>query len=194
MSLVAVAPSVVAEKAEETMVIKKSCMYRAKFRLAEDVYIVPPKIVPHPMNRGGDPCKILRCRSITADIARHGCDVPEAEWNAVMIETPPNAHVDEVRRACCNPDYDAHFAENAIDEGDMCVNHGLRIEGGSISHSHLNVTLRNIQTQKVGCECERIPAVAGGCSSANAEMLVFATILAVTAWQKSEPVILIGSS
>ena len=168
MSVVAGPPSAVAEKAEETtMVIKKSCVFRAKFQIAVDLYIPPLQMVPHPMNRGGDPCKTLRCRSITSDIARHGCDVAEAEWNAVSIESPPDDGFAAVAEACCNPDYDAHFAENAIDENDMCVKHGLRIAGGSVSHSHLNCTLRNVQTGKVGCECSREPVVAGGAFQCN---------------------------
>ena len=162
MSAVAVAPSVVAENAEDmTMAIKKSCAYRATFEVAVDVYISPLNIVPHPLNRGGDPCKVRRCRSITAEIARHGCDVKEAEWNAVMIETAPRHNFDEVERACCNPDYQAHFAENVLDTDDMCVNNEVTVEGGSVSHSHLNVTFRNMQTHKVGCECSKEPVVAG---------------------------------
>ena len=87
MSVVAVAPSVVTgTAADDTMVINKSCVYRAKFEIEFDVYISPLGIVPHPMNRGGDPVKVLRCRSITKDIARYGCDVHEAEQNAVLIE------------------------------------------------------------------------------------------------------------
>ena len=153
-----VTPSVVAE---HTMVIKKSCCYRARFQTGLDVHISPHGVVPHPGNRGGDPCKLLRCRSIVKDIIVNGCDVPEAEWNAVLIESPPADKFDQVRAAGFNPDYDAHFAENVIDPLGMCVRHGPRIKGGSVSHSHLNVTLRNVVAGMVGCECAREPAVAG---------------------------------
>ena len=125
------------------------------------------------MNRGGDPVKVLRCRSITKDIAMHGCDVHEAEQNAVLIESPPDMQAaDEVRRFCCNPDYDAHFADQALSGDDMCIKRGTPIKGGSVSHSHLNVTLRNVQTGNVGCGCPRTPVVAGGlkvqCTCGNA--------------------------
>ena len=91
MSVVAVAPSVVAgTAADDTMLIKKSCVLRAKFEIEKEVYISPLGVVPHPMNRGGDPVKVLRCRSITRDIAMYGFDVTEAEQNAVLIESPPD--------------------------------------------------------------------------------------------------------
>ena len=165
MSEGAVAPPAVGGLAAEddTMIIKKSCVYRAKFEIEKEVYISPLGVVPHPMNRGGDPVKVLRCRSITKDVAMYGCDVNEAEQNAVLIESPPDKEAaDEVRRVCCNPDYDAHFAKNAPEADDMCIKYGIPIEGGSVSHTHLNVTHRNMLTHKVGCECERTPVVTGG--------------------------------
>ena len=101
--------------------------------------------------------------------------------NAVVIEPVPRDRWDEVREACCNPDYEEHFASQVIDKDDMCVYPGLAIEGASVSHSHLNVTFRNVQTGKVGCECRKSPVVAGGGrSSAAAEMLPYATKMAVT--------------
>ena len=135
----------------------------------------PLTIVPHPMNRGGDPVKVHRCRTITRDIARSGCDVIEAEQNAVNIEPPPDEKAaEQVREALCNLDYDAHFASKVFCGDDMCVLYGVPIEGGSVSHSHLNVTLRNVQTGKVGCECKRTAPVVAGmgmtveCSCGNA--------------------------
>ena len=157
-----VSPAVAGLGAEETQIMKKSCVLRAKYVIGEEVYISPLRIVPHPLNRGGDPVKVLRCRSLTASIANHGCDVQEAEQNAVSIETPPVDRWEDVRDAGCNPDFDEHFAQHALDGHDMCIKHGLQIDGGSVSHSHLNCTLRNVQTGKVGCECARTPVVAGG--------------------------------
>ena len=123
--------------------------------------------MPHPLNRGGDPVKVLRCRSITRDIATHGCDVSEAQHNAVLIETPPDQEAAASVRLACgyNPDFDAHFAEHALDANDMCIKHGVPIEGASVSHSHLNCSLRNVQTGKVGCECsEKVRCTCGnGC-------------------------------
>ena len=154
--------SVVAEN--NTMIIKKSCALIAKYKKDASTRINPLKIVPHPLNRAGDTVKVRRCRNLTCDIARDGCDVIEAEQNAVVIQQPPNAEaVDIIAKAnVCNPDYDAHFGENALQGNDMCIKYGTPIEGGSVSHSHLNVTLRNVQTGKVGCECPRTPVVAGG--------------------------------
>ena len=53
----------------------------------------------------------------------------------------------------------------------MCVYPGPKAEGGSVSHGHLNCTLRNCQTGKVGCECRKAPVVAGvafKCTCGNA--------------------------
>ena len=61
-----------------------------------------------------------------------------------------------------NPDYDAHFAEGVIDDRDLCIKAGVPIVGGSVSHSHLNVTLRNIQTRRLGCTCARNTVVTVG--------------------------------
>ena len=77
MAVVAVAPSVVAGTAaeEETMIIKKSCALRSTYEVQKEVYMTPLQVVPHPLNRGGDPVKVLlRCRSITKNIAMYDCD------------------------------------------------------------------------------------------------------------------------
>ena len=183
MSAASDPPSAVAEskKGPDTMVIKSSCAFRAKYEETSECYLSPLKVVPHPLNRGGDPVKPLRCKEISSVIYKHGCDVKEAEWNAVLINKPPPEFWDEVREACCNPDFEAHYAANVLDAEDMCVYPGPKAEGGSVSHGHLNCTLRNCQTGKVGCECRKSPVVAGGGrSSAAAEMLPYATKMAVT--------------
>ena len=169
MSLVATGASAAAEKkaeknAEDTRIIKVSCALRAKFNEDEEVYIEPLDIVPHPMNRGGDKVKTLRCRSITGSIASNGFDVIEAEQNAVLIRSPPDAKARaEVKQAGIDPDFGAYFDAGALCVEDMCLQAGgLEPKGGSVSHSHLNCTLRNVQTGKKGCECKSTPAVAGG--------------------------------
>ena len=136
------------------MIIKKSCAFRTKYQVKQEVHISPFAVVPHPLNRGGEKCTVLRCRGITSDIARSGFDVVEADQNAVMIESPPHGKAkDEVRRVCCDPDYEKHFVEEVLDDEkdiDVCIRWGGSIVGGSVSRSHLNVTLRNIYTGRVG--------------------------------------------
>ena len=165
MSLVATDASAAAEKkAEDTRIIKVSCALRAKFNTGDEVYISPLEIVPHPENRGSDKVKPLRCKSITGSIAKHGFDVNEAEQNAVMIESPPDAKARaEVKQAGIEPDFGAYFAAGALCEEDMSLQaEGREVKGGSVSHSHLNCTLRNVQTWKKGCECKSTPVVTGG--------------------------------
>ena len=104
------------------MIIKISCALRAKYQIGELVYVRPEAVVPHPLNRGGFAVTALRCRDITGDICTYGVDVTEAEQNAVLVEPPPDkAAAEEVRRLCCNPDFDAHFAEHAQEEEEMCL-------------------------------------------------------------------------
>ena len=178
MSASAGAPSVVAEKDDLTMLVKIMCVYRAKYKLdGGPVYLHPYAVVPHPQNRGSDPLKSIRCRGLTADIAKYGCDIREAEQNAVAIQSPPDKDAeDAVLKMGINPDYDAHFASTVLDPADMCVKQGTPIEAGSAAHSHLNQTLRNILSMRVGCECHRVPVVAGGtemkvtCTCGNARI------------------------
>ena len=86
MSVVADAPSAVAGMAadDNTMIIKKSCAFRAKYQVKQEVHISPLAVVPHPLNMGGEKLTVLRCRGITSDIARSGFDVVEADQNAVL--------------------------------------------------------------------------------------------------------------
>ena len=88
----AASPTVVSNE-EQTMISKQACVLRAKYEVHAGAYKNPLKVVPHPLNRGGDSVKPLRCRKITGDIAKHGCDVVEAEQNAVLIEQPPKEAV-----------------------------------------------------------------------------------------------------
>ena len=109
---------------DQTMIIKQSCVYRAKYEVHAGAYKNPLKVVPPPQNRGGDSVKPLRCRKITSDIAKHGCDVVEAEQNAVLIEQPPPEEAALIKSHGINPDYDAHFAQGVLCTKDMCVLYG----------------------------------------------------------------------
>ena len=75
----------------DTQMIKKSTVFRAKYRLEQGpgpTYRVlsPHLVVPHPRNRGGDPVKSLRTRELSGTVCYDGCDPLEACGNAVAVQ------------------------------------------------------------------------------------------------------------
>ena len=75
----------------DTQMIKKSIVFRAKYRLEQGpgpTYRVlsPQLVVPHPRNRGGDPVKSLRTKELTGAVVVDGCDPMEACSNAVAVQ------------------------------------------------------------------------------------------------------------
>ncbi len=78
--------------ADSTHMIKKSIIFRAKYRLERDrdgpTYRVlsPQIVVPHPRNRGGGPVKSLRTEELSGTVVADGCDPLEACSNAVAVQ------------------------------------------------------------------------------------------------------------
>ena len=75
----------------DTQLIKKSSVFRAKYRLEQGpgpTYRVlsPQSVVTHPRNRGGDPAKSLRTRELSGMVCHDGCDPLEACSNAVAVQ------------------------------------------------------------------------------------------------------------
>ena len=75
----------------DTQMIKRSIMFRAKYRLEQGpgpTYRVlsPHIVVPHPRNRGGDLVKSLRTRKLAGSISYDGCDPTESCSNAVAVQ------------------------------------------------------------------------------------------------------------
>ena len=75
----------------DTQMIKKSIIFRAKYRLEQGpgpTYCVlsPQIVVPHPRNRGGDFVKSLRTKELTGTVLVDGCDPLEACSNAVAVQ------------------------------------------------------------------------------------------------------------
>ena len=75
----------------DTQMIKKSIVFRAKYRLEQGpgpTYRVlsPLIVVPHPRNRGGDPVRSLRTKELSGAVVVDGCDPLEACSNAVAVQ------------------------------------------------------------------------------------------------------------
>ena len=130
-------------------IIKQSIAYRARFRVESKKSVVPFQVVPHPQNRGGDPVKSLRTQQIIYDIMRDGYDPVDANSNAVLVEVKPAA------AGGSSGVMQTHFETNVAVDPDMAMvgKLGEKAMYGSLSHSHLNCSFRNILGKKKGCEC-----------------------------------------
>ena len=75
----------------DTQMIKKSIVFRAKYRLEQGpgrtLRVLSPQIVvPHPRNRGVHSVKSLRTNELSGTILNDGCDPLEACSNAVAVQ------------------------------------------------------------------------------------------------------------
>ena len=151
-----------ADTLANSFIIKKSMVHRAKFLEEENTCFLPHEVVPHPSNRGGDDIKVPRLQSLTGSLACFGVDLVEANSNSVCVSVPPDAVGGE-------PDFQAAFEKRVICPDEMAIDL-MRAKVGSFSHSHLNCTLRNVISGKIGCRCERSAVAEGGnkCPCGNA--------------------------
>ena len=138
--------------------IKKSIAYRAKYRKGQGEHPVmklypPGLVVPHPRNRGGDPCVSERTRELANTVAKDGCDPMDAKSCAVAVE---DAAADAMRKLDWGS-FQEHFDEQVKgkDPGMASDVDGMKAMIGSLSHSHWNCLSRNIYTGKLGCTCGR---------------------------------------
>ena len=118
--------------------IKQSICFRANYRVDPKKVMSPLLVVPHPKNRGGDPVKSLRTRQLIGTVTVEGYDPIEANCNAVAVEDQPAVaggsghHFQEVFEMQVKPDPD--MAERG---------EGMVAMAGSLSHTHLNCSMRN---------------------------------------------------
>ena len=130
----------------DTQLIKKSIALRAKYRLEQGSeptmrLFAPPLAVPHPKNRGGDPVKSLRTSQLSGSIVQDGCDVVEANSNAVAVEDNPS-----------KPRFQSFFEEQVKSDPHMLKkSFNIVASIGTLSHGHLNS--RNALGGQKGCEC-----------------------------------------
>ena len=130
-------------------IIKRSIAYRARFRVESKKVVAPFQIVPHPQNRGGDPVKSLRTQQIIHDIMKDGYDPIDANSNGVLVEEKPVVAGGSER--VLQEDFEKKIKVDP-DMAQLCkLSHPARY--GSLSHSHLNCSFRNILGNKKGCEC-----------------------------------------
>ena len=70
-------------------VIKRALAYRAKYRVESKKVVPPFEVVPHPVNRGGDPVNSIRTQELIRAIFKDGYDPIEANSNGVLVQGKP---------------------------------------------------------------------------------------------------------
>ena len=166
----------VAAATPDTQIIKQSIALRAKYRTGPgpepQIMTMPPYlVVPHPKNRGGDPVVSLRTKELVQFIAKSGCDPSEARSCAIAVESMPiTAPPIRGRLATKTRDggdervsFQKHFERQTASDPDMAKKlDGVEAVLGTLSHSHLNCSLRNIRAGMLGCLCGQ-PGQTCGC-------------------------------
>ena len=126
--------------------IKQSICFRAKYRVDPKKVMSPLLVVPHPKNRGGDPVKSLRTMQLNATVALAGYDPIAANCNVVAVEEKPAV------AGGTGSSFQDDFAQKLKTDPDMLERgEGIVAIAGSLSHSHLNCSMRNIIGGKKGC-------------------------------------------
>ena len=131
-----------------TQIIKQSICCRAKYRVDPKKVISPLSVVPHPKNRGGDPVKSLRTMQLNGTLTVEGYDPGEANSNGVAVEEKPAV------AGGTGSSFQGDFAQKLKTDPDMLERgEGIVAIAGSLSHSHLNCSMRNIMGGKKKVEC-----------------------------------------
>ena len=77
---------------EKTQLIKQMIQFRAKYRVpGEKRRYCPGRVVPRPMNRGGDPMAPTRLRELGGTLSFEGYDRIEANTNGVVVQQKPES-------------------------------------------------------------------------------------------------------
>ena len=129
----------------DNQVIKQGLALRAKYRKGQGeapmIKLYPPAlVVPHPQNRGGDPCVSLRTKELCNFVAKEGCDPMEASHGAVGVEDHPTKEHPRWRS------FQEHFEKQVVGKDpDMAIKvNGITAAIGSLAHSHWTCLRRNV--------------------------------------------------
>ena len=115
--------------------IRRAAAYRVKYgREGGPIRIPIEQVGFHPRNRDGQPPNGSRCSELFKDILAVGFDAEDADSGGIVVEVRPGCTlIHEFNRDACDGD-PFHAAM-----GGGCVSYG------SLSHSHLHQSLRNIR-------------------------------------------------
>ena len=143
-------------ESDPTQLIKQMIQFRAKYRVPGGKRrYCPGRVVPHPMNRGGDTMAPTRLRELGGTLALEGYDRVEANTNGVVVQQKPES------RGGTGKEFQAAYsltiaADRDVAEFGVKNMHAIL---GSLSHGHLNCLSRNIEAGVRGCECIELTVV-----------------------------------
>ena len=135
----------------DSKVIKASLAYRAKYkskRHRPKMVLQSWQIVPHPKNRGGEPIRTLRTKTLAGDIVYNGYDPTEATVDSVVVEVGLDSSKNPLN------DFRQHFHENQKFDTDHYYDPDFVIEFAGLSHNSKNLCERNIKHGMPGCNCD----------------------------------------
>ena len=146
---------------KNVQLVKKGIALRAKYRYEQDSdgpcykRLSPHLVVPHPRNRGGDAVRSMRTKQLTCFVAKEGCDPLEANNNAVAVMAPvPISSSDPSTPP--KRSYQVLFEIQIKSDPDMVKKvDDISAVAGSLSHSNLNCSWRNMLGGARGCDCAR---------------------------------------
>ena len=137
-------------------VIKQMLALRAKYKVTcASGYLQCFSLVSHPSNRGGEPIRAERTKTLAGDICEGGFNPTTASSDAVTIM----ARRDENDSTKIDPWFTTHFKNGAAKDPDMFFDANKLMENGTCSHGTLNLLHRNILQGMPGCVCK--PATVG---------------------------------
>ena len=85
---------------DQTQLIKQMIQFRAKYRVpGGKTRYCPGRVVPHPMNRGGDTMAPTRLRELGGTLALEGYDRVEANTNGVVVQQKPESRGGQARNS-----------------------------------------------------------------------------------------------
>ena len=145
----------------DSKVIKQSLAYRAKYKSKRN----PPRmvlhcwqIVPHPKNRGGEPIRTTRTKTLAGDIAYNGYDPTEATVDSVVVEVGLDASKQPLNK------FREHFHAHQKLDMDHYFDPDCVILFAGLSHNSKNLCERNIQHGMPGCSCDPVATTLDNCN------------------------------
>ena len=118
------------------MLISRSAALRSKYRVSDTKTRLQPWLLGfHPKNRSGVPPNGDRCLNLTKSLVSYGFDPEEADTGGICCEPHPSRiddyHIYNVKSCQGNP-----LLAPSVE--------GIRMQYGTLAHSHLNQILKNI--------------------------------------------------
>ena len=142
-------------------VIKQMLAYRAKYKCnPTSGYLQCLSLVNHPSNRGGEPIRAERTRTLAGAICESGFNPAAASSDAVAIMAKRERITEFYTKI--NPRFTDHFKSGAGKDPDMFCDANRLMEYGTCSHGTLNLLHHNILQEMPGCACNP-PAVGVNC-------------------------------